>query len=76
MLAAAESSVFEMGKVRKHDQCCNIYAPDLEIICFFLNAKKKIEVSAGYQHKCVIIIIFREFNFLHNYYNHEETSLV
>ena len=63
-----------MGKVRKHDQCCNIYAPDLEIICVFKCEEKK-EVSAGYQHKCIIIIIFREFNFLHNYYNYEDISL-
>ena len=34
----------------------------------FLKMGRKKELSAGYQHKCVIIIIFREFNFLHNYY--------
>ena len=42
----------------------------------FLKMGRKKEVSAGYQHKCIIIMIFREFNFLHNYYNYEGTSLV
>ena len=51
------------------------YAPDLEIICIFFKCEEK-KVSAGYQHKCIIIIIFREFNFLHNYYNYEDISLV
>ena len=36
--------------------------------------ERNIEVSAGYQHK-YIIIIFHEFNFLHNYYNYGGTSL-